>query len=84
MGLSSRLLQKAACTHGKKPLIPAPKVHADAEKAMRAAIKSAPNGTYKAAYRGDGDGRKEPVIFKCAITIKEDEIFARDYLKINE
>lgn len=48
------------------------------EKAMRAAIKSAPNGTYKAAYRGDGDGRKEPVKFKCAITIKEDEIFV-DY-----
>jgi N-methylhydantoinase B len=51
---------------------------AASEKAMRAAIKAAPDGTYKAAYNADGDGIKEPVHFKCAITIKGDEIFV-DY-----
>lgn len=48
------------------------------EKAMRAAIKAAPGGTYKAEYHADGDGLKEPVLFKCAVTIKGDEIFV-DY-----
>lgn len=48
------------------------------EKAMRAAIKAAPNGIYKSEYQADGDGIKEPVLFKCAITIKDDEIFV-DY-----
>lgn len=48
------------------------------EKAMRAAIKAAPNGTYKSEYHADGDGIKESVHFKCAVTIKEDEIFV-DY-----
>lgn len=48
------------------------------EKAMRAAIKAAPNGTYKSEYHADGDGINEPVHFKCAVTIKEDEIFV-DY-----
>jgi N-methylhydantoinase B len=48
------------------------------EKAMRTAIKAAPDGTYKAAYSADGDGIKEPVQFKCAVTIKGDEIFV-DY-----
>jgi N-methylhydantoinase B len=48
------------------------------EKAMRAAIKAAPDGTYKADYNADGDGIKEPVYFKCAVTIKGDEIFV-DY-----
>ncbi len=48
------------------------------EKAMRSAIKEAPNGTYKAEYNADGDGIKEPVVFKCAVTIKDDEIFV-DY-----
>jgi N-methylhydantoinase B len=48
------------------------------EKAMRAAIKAAPDGTYKADYHADGDGIKEPVYFKCAVTIKGDEIFV-DY-----
>ncbi len=51
---------------------------AASEKAMRAAIKAAPNGTYKAEYDADGDGIKEPVTFKCAVTIKDDEIFV-DY-----
>ena len=51
---------------------------AASEKAMRAAIKAAPNGTYKSEYNADGDGIKEPVHFKCAVTIKEDEIFV-DY-----
>jgi N-methylhydantoinase B len=48
------------------------------EKAMRNAIQQAPDGTYKAVYHADGDGIKEPVIFKCAVTIKQDEIFV-DY-----
>ncbi len=51
---------------------------AASEKAMRAAIKAAPNGTYKSEYNADGDGIKEPVYFKCAVTIKDDEIFV-DY-----
>jgi N-methylhydantoinase B len=53
-------------------------VIAASEKAMRAAIKAAPDGTYKAEYHADGDGIKEPVHFKCAVTIKADEIFV-DY-----
>ena len=48
------------------------------EKAMRAAILQAPDGVYKAEYNADGDGLKEPVTFKCAVTIKKDEIFV-DY-----
>jgi N-methylhydantoinase B len=48
------------------------------EKAMRAAILAAPDGVYKASYDADGDGLKEPVTFKCAITIKKDEIYV-DY-----
>jgi len=48
------------------------------EKSMRAAIKAAPNGTYHSEYHADGDGLKEPVVFKCAVTIKNDEIFV-DY-----
>jgi N-methylhydantoinase B len=48
------------------------------EKAMRAALKAAPDGTYKASYNADGDGINEPVHFKCAVTIKGDEIFV-DY-----
>ncbi len=48
------------------------------EKAMRAALKAAPDGTYKAEYNADGDAIKEPVKFKCAVTIKGDEIFV-DY-----
>jgi N-methylhydantoinase B len=51
---------------------------AASEKAMRSAIKAAPNGTYKSDYNADGDGIKEPVHFKCAVTIKDDEIFV-DY-----
>lgn len=48
------------------------------EKAMRTSIQQAPNGTYHAEYHADGDGLKEPVIFKCAVTIKHDEIYV-DY-----
>jgi N-methylhydantoinase B len=51
---------------------------AASEKAMRAAIKAAPNGVYTSTYTADGDGLKEPVQFKCKITIKGDEIFV-DY-----
>ena len=48
------------------------------EKAMRAAILAAPDGTYKSEYHADGDAVKEPVLFKCAIIIKHDEIYV-DY-----
>ena len=51
---------------------------AASEKAMRNAISQAPNGTYHSEYNADGDGIKEPVHFKCAVTIKDDEIFV-DY-----
>lgn len=48
------------------------------EKAMRAAIRQAPDGVYRSEYHADGDGLKEPVKFKCALTIRGDEIFV-DY-----
>ncbi len=48
------------------------------ETAMRAAIAAAPDGTYHSEYDADGDGIKEPVHFKCAVTIKGDEIYV-DY-----
>ncbi|MEN9598804.1 MAG: hypothetical protein RL596_1115 [Bacteroidota bacterium] len=51
---------------------------AASEKAMRAAIKAAPNGVYKSEYHADGDGINEPVKFVCTITIKNDEIYV-DY-----
>ncbi|MBR2648798.1 MAG: hydantoinase B/oxoprolinase family protein [Sediminibacterium sp.] len=51
---------------------------ASSEKAMRAAIKAAPNGVYKSDYHADGDGIKEAVKFVCTITIKDDEIYV-DY-----
>lgn len=44
------------------------------EKAMREAIRKAPNGTYHYEYQADGDGLNEPVFIKCALTIKDDEI----------
>lgn len=51
---------------------------AASEKAMRAAIRQAPDGVYRSEYHADGDGLLEPVKFKCALTIKGDEIFV-DY-----
>jgi N-methylhydantoinase B len=44
------------------------------EKAMRDALRKAPNGTYSYEYDADGDGLNEPVHIKCAVTIKDDEI----------
>ena len=44
------------------------------EKAMREALRKAPDGTYCYEYDADGDGLNEPVHIKCAITIKDDEI----------
>lgn len=49
------------------------------EKAMRSAIKAAPNGIFKASYNADGDGVKEPITLTCTVTIKDDEIFV-DYV----
>jgi N-methylhydantoinase B len=51
---------------------------AASEKAMREALRAAPDGTYHATYHADGDGIREPVIFQCAVTIKDDEIWV-DY-----
>lgn len=48
------------------------------EKAMREAIKKAPNGEYDYAYDADGDGKGNGVHLKIKITIKDDEIIA-DY-----
>lgn len=48
------------------------------EKAMRKAIKAAPDGTYKYEYEADGDGKKEPIKFVATVTIKKDEILV-DY-----
>ena len=44
------------------------------EKAMRDALRKAPDGTYRYEYDADGDGLNEPVHIKCAVTIKDDEI----------
>ncbi len=44
------------------------------ERAMRAAIRAAPDGTYHSEYSADGDGIRHPVTFKCAVTIQGDEI----------
>jgi N-methylhydantoinase B len=48
------------------------------ERAMRDAIRKAPNGTYRYAYDADGDGLNTPVHISCAVTINDDEIFV-DY-----
>ena len=48
------------------------------EKAMREAIKKAPNGTYHYEYDADGDGLNEPVHIKCAVTIADEDILV-DY-----
>ncbi len=47
-------------------------IHARSEKAMRAAIKSIPDGTYR--YEIQTDGLDEPMVIKIALTVKEDEI----------
>jgi N-methylhydantoinase B len=44
------------------------------EKAMREAIRQAPNGTYRFEYDADGDALKNPVKFKIALTIATDSI----------
>ena len=44
------------------------------ESAMRGAIKAAPDGIYCAEYHGDGGGKVEPVLLKCAVAIKGDQI----------
>jgi N-methylhydantoinase B len=44
------------------------------ERAMRQAIRQAPNGTYRFEYDADGDALKNPVKFKIALTIKEEDI----------
>jgi N-methylhydantoinase B len=74
-----RSLQRMMQENGLTAIDPLGKQIIEAsEKAMRAAIKAAPDGTYKAAYHADGDAIKEPVYFNCAVTIKGDEIFV-DY-----
>lgn len=44
------------------------------EKAMRDAIRKAPDGVYKSVYHADGDGLHEPIQFVCKLTIRGDEI----------
>ena len=44
------------------------------ERAMRDAIRQAPNGTYRFEYDADGDALKNPVKFKIALTIHDDSI----------
>jgi N-methylhydantoinase B len=44
------------------------------EKAMRAAIRQAPDGDYTFDYDADGDADKFPVHFKTKVTIAGDEI----------
>lgn len=44
------------------------------ERAMRDAIRKAPDGVYRSVYHADGDGIKEPIQFVCTLTIRGDEI----------
>lgn len=44
------------------------------EKAMREAIKNAPDGVYTYEYEADGDGKEEGIKFVASIEIKDDEI----------
>ena len=44
------------------------------ERAMRDALRDAPDGTYRYAYDADGDGRDEPVHIQIAVTIAGDAI----------
>jgi N-methylhydantoinase B len=44
------------------------------EKAMREAIRKAPNGTYHFDYDADGDAKANLVHFKIAVTIEDDAI----------
>lgn len=53
------------------------------EKAMRKALREAPDGSYSYAYDTDGDGRGNGCHFEIAITIKGDEIIA-DYTGTSE
>ncbi len=46
------------------------------EKAMRKAIKEAPDGTYNYTYETDGDGNGAGCTFQIAVTIKGDTIHA--------
>jgi N-methylhydantoinase B len=47
---------------------------AASEKAMREAIRQAPNGTYRFKYDADGDAVKNFVHFQIAVTIADDSI----------
>ena len=47
---------------------------AASEKAMRDAIREAPDGTYDFEYDADGDALQNPVHFQVAVTINGDEI----------
>lgn len=44
------------------------------QKAMRDALREAPDGTYRYSYDADGDGLNEPIHIECAVIIKGDEI----------
>jgi len=51
---------------------------AASEKAMRDAIRQAPDGVYRAEYEADGDGLGDSVWIRCTLTIRGDEIWV-DY-----
>jgi N-methylhydantoinase B len=44
------------------------------ERAMRSALREAPDGTYDYTYHADGDGLDEPVTLQLAVTIDSDTI----------
>jgi N-methylhydantoinase B len=44
------------------------------EKAMRNAIRKAPDGVYNYKYDADGDGLDAPVHINCTLTIADDEV----------
>lgn len=44
------------------------------ERAMREAIRKAPDGAYTYFYPVDGDGLNEPAYINCLVTIHDDEI----------
>jgi N-methylhydantoinase B len=70
-----RSLHRLMREHGLDAIDPlADQVIAVSEKAMRDAIREAPDGVYTSEYHADGDGLDEPVKFRCRLEISGDSI----------
>jgi N-methylhydantoinase B len=70
-----RSLKRMMSENNLKALDPlADQIITASEKAMRAAIRQAPNGTYRFEYAADGDAIANFIKIKIALTIKDDAI----------